>query len=403
VPDLDRCLLLTGATGFVGMEVLARLVERTDHHVACLVRARDDADAEARLRAVRESVFGDREAHADRMTALAGDLTQPRLGLGDRHDAVATHVRSIVHSAASVAFDLPLEESRAINVAGTERVLELAGAAPGLERFTYVSTAYVAGERRGTVGEDELAPEGRFRNTYERSKAEAEALVAARRDDLPVTVVRPSIVVGESTTGWTAAFNVLYAPLRAYAAGGYPVLPARRRAPVDVVPVDFVADAICALHEHPEAAGGTFHAVAGPEASSVGELVDLGARRFEQRAPRLVPPRLYDRFVAPLVRRRAPSTVRRQLERSSVYFPYFAVRTRFDDARARSLLDPLGIAPPPLRSYFDRLVDFAEAARWGRRPLGRADAAAASPPADARRPARRLSAGARRAPARAAR
>jgi thioester reductase-like protein len=386
VPVPDRSLLLTGATGFVGMELLARLVERTGHHVACLVRADDDADAEARLRGVREAVFGDRDAHAGRMTALAGDLTQPRLGLGERHDAVAARVGSIVHSAASVAFDLPLEESRAINVAGTERVLALAGAANGLERLTYVSTAYVAGERRGTVAEDELDTDARFRNPYERSKAEAEALVASRRDELPVTVVRPSIVVGESTTGWTAAFNVVYPPLRAFAAGAYPVLPARRRAPVDVVPVDFVADAICALHEHPEAAGGTFHAVAGRDASSVGELIVLGAERFGQRAPRLVAPAVFRRLVAPLLRRRAPRTVRRQLERSAVYFPYFAMRVRFDDTRARALLEPLGIAPPPLSGYFDRLVNFAEAARWGRRPIGRADAALASPAADARRP-----------------
>jgi thioester reductase-like protein len=385
VPVPDRCLLLTGATGFVGMEVLARLLESTDRHVTCLVRATDDADAEARLRGVREAVFGDREAHAGRTTALAGDLTEPRLGLGDRHDAVAARVGSIVHSAASVAFDLPLEDSRAINVAGTERVLALADAARGLERLTYVSTAYVAGERRGTVGEGELEPGGRFRNAYERSKAEAEALVTARRPELPVTVVRPSIVVGESTTGWTATFNVIYAPLRAFAAGAYPVLPARRRAPVDVVPVDYVADAICALHAHPDAAGETFHAVAGPDASSVGELLALGGRRFAVRAPRIVPPALYRRLIAPLVRRRASSAVRRQLERSAVFFPYFAMRTRFDDAGARALLGPLGIAPPPLRGYFDRLVDFAEAARWGRRPIGRADAAATSPAADARR------------------
>jgi thioester reductase-like protein len=389
VPVPDRCLLLTGATGFVGMEVLARLVERTHHHVACLVRARDDEDAEARLRVVREAVFGDREAHATRMTALAGDLTQPRLGLGDRHDAVAARVRSIVHSAASVAFDLPLEDARAINVTGTERVLDLAEVAGGLERLTYVSTAYVAGQRRGTVREHELDTDARFRNAYERSKAEAESRVTARGAELPVTVVRPSIVVGESTTGWTAAFNVLYPPLRAFAAGAYPILPARRRAPVDVVPVDFVADAICALHEHPDAAGGTFHAVAGQDASSVGELVSLGARRFEQRAPRLVPPQVYRRVVAPLVRRLGASTVRRMLERSTIYFPYFSMRMRFDDAGARSLLEPLGIAPPPLREYFDRLVDFAEAARWGRRPIGRARAAASSPPTVARRPVAR--------------
>jgi long-chain acyl-CoA synthetase len=97
---------------------------------------------------------------------------------------------------------------------------------------TYVSTAYVAGDRRGTAYEDDRET-GAFRNSYERSKHEAEALV--RSSTLPWTIARPSIVVGESTTGWTASFNVLYGPLRAFDAGAYPLLPARRRSPVDVV------------------------------------------------------------------------------------------------------------------------------------------------------------------------
>jgi long-chain acyl-CoA synthetase len=195
-----------------------------------------------------------------------------------------------------------------------------------------------------------------------------------RASDLPWTIARPSIVVGESTTGWTTSFNVLYGPLRAFSAGAYPVLPARRRSPVDVVSVDYVADAVAALARHPEAVGGTFHLTAGAQASSVGEIMSLATVRFDRPAPRLVPPRLYRRLVHPVLLRRVAPSTRRVLERSEVYFPYFAMRVRFDDARARALLEPMGIAPTPLGEYFGRIMEFAREARWGKRPLDRAAA-----------------------------
>ncbi len=364
----DRPILLTGATGFVGMAVLARLLA-AGHEVHCLVRAADDADADARLRAVLRRV---QAPTTGRAVAIAGDLTAPRLGLGERHDELAARVGTVIHSAASIAFDLPLGEARAINVEGTKRVLDFAAAVPGLQRVAYVSTAYVAGDRRGTVYEDEHRA-GRFRNSYERSKHEAEAVV--RGSSLPWTIVRPSIIVGESTTGWTASFNVLYAPLRAFSVGAYRVIPARRRAPVDVVPVDYVADAVAALARHPEAVGETFHVTAGAQASSVGEIMALTSGRFDHPNPRVVPPRAYRRLIHPFVMRRVASSTRRLLGRSEVYFPYFAMRLRFDDARTRALLEPMGIAPPPLRDYYERLIDFARAARWGRRPLDRQAAA----------------------------
>jgi thioester reductase-like protein len=370
----EGALLLTGATGFVGMEVLARFLERSDDHVVALVRADDDEHAAARLRATLEGACLDAGAHEDRVTALAGDLTAPRLGLGERWDELAQRVGAIVHGAASVAFDLSLEESRRINVEGTRRMLELAHACPGLTRFTYVSTAYVAGDRRGTVYEDDPGG-GRFRNPYERTKHEAERLVAACREDMEVTIVRPSIVVGDHRTGWTAAFNVLYTPLRAFEAGVIPVVPARRRSPVDVVPVDYVADAVHALAEAPEAAGQTFHVVAGDCASTVGEIVDLAAERFTSRQPRLVPPWLYHRVVAKIVEKRAPPSARRLLASNEVYFSYFTMRVRYDDARARAILAPRGIRAAPLSSYFDRLMDYAQAARWGRRAVARPRAA----------------------------
>jgi thioester reductase-like protein len=368
VPATERPILLTGATGFVGMTVLARLLA-DGHDVRCLVRACDDAEADARLRAVMARV---KAPQTGRAVAVAGDITSERLGLGDRHDEIAASVGTIIHSAASVSFDLPIEDARAINVQGTQRMMELARAVPDLERFTYVSTAYVAGDRRGTVYED-AHKAGRFRNSYERSKHEAEALV--RGSGLPWTIARPSIVVGERETGWTASFNVLYAPLRALSAGAYPVIPARRRAPLDVVPIDYVADAVAALTMHPEAVAGTFHLTAGEHTSTIGEVGEMAVEGLAQDPPRLVPPRIYKRVVHPLVVRRVTPSTRRLLERSEVYFPYFAMRQHFDDARSRALLAPMGIAVSPLPEYFGRLLEFARAARWGRRPLDRGEAA----------------------------
>jgi thioester reductase-like protein len=369
-PVPEGALLLTGATGFVGMEVLARFLERGDRHVVALVRAADDEEAADRLRATMQTSCGDADEYAGRVTAVAGDITLPHLGLGDRWGALAERIGAIVHGAASVAFDLSLEESRTINVAGTRQMLEFAAACPGLERFTYVSTAYVAGDRRGTVYEDDPGG-GRFRNAYERTKHEAECLVAAHRDEMEITIVRPSIIVGDHRTGWTAAFNVLYAPLRAFEAGVIPVVPARKRSPVDVVPVDYVADAVHALAQAPEAAGQTLHVVAGASASTVGEIVRLAGERFTARQPRIVPPRAYRAVIGKIVEKRAPASARRLLASNEVYFPYFEMRVRFDDARARAILEPRGITPAPLRSYFDRLMDYAQEARWGRREVAR--------------------------------
>src|SRR3954468_4714261 len=120
-------VLLTGATGFVGTEILARYLERTDRPVLVAVRARDDAEAAARLRATVEGICGAPGAYADRVTAVRADIEQPGLGLDPRtRDAVAEAVPDVVHSAASVSFSLPLDRSRRINVAGTEEVLRLA-------------------------------------------------------------------------------------------------------------------------------------------------------------------------------------------------------------------------------------------------------------------------------------
>ena len=383
-------VLLTGATGFVGMELLARYLQRTDRRVYVLVRAPNERAAATRVERALVCLFGFGHPYAARVTTVRGDVTRAGLGLRGRRDALAERVNEVVHSAASVSFDLDLQAARAINVAGTRRVLELAercqqrGA--GLRRFSYISTAYVAGQHRGCFSEDDLERGQRFRNTYEQSKFEAERMVTERRERLPVTVLRPSIVVGARDSGWTASFNVLYWPLRVFSRGGYAALPARGEAPVDVVPVDYVADATFALSQAPEAEGATFHLTAGADASSVGELVELASAFFKRPAPRLIDPLLYRRVLHPLLVRGArDERHRHSLRRTETFFPYFDMNVRYDDRRARVALRASGIEPPPLRTYFDRLVQFALAADWGRRELPRARAAELTRPASARR------------------
>ncbi|HEY2770963.1 MAG TPA: SDR family oxidoreductase [Solirubrobacteraceae bacterium] len=363
-------VLLSGATGFVGMELLARYLERTDRDVIALIRARDDAAARERLGNVLSNLFGWRaRAYAHRVEAVAADLVSPRLGISERrHDDLARRADTIVHSAASVSFALPLAEARAINLEGTRRMLELAERAQalgGLERYAHISTAYVAGTHEGRFAECDLDVGQRFRNSYEQSKFEAERLVRSWAD-IPFTILRPSIVVGDRRCGWTAAFNVLYWPLRAFSRGLFSTVPAVPSAPVDVVSIDYVADAIHELCESPGGLGETYHLTAGARASTIAEIARAASSYFRRPEPAVLPPREF----AALEAVRGGSAI----EGSSVYFPYFSVGTLFDDAATRARLEPVGIQVTPLGDYLDRLLDFATRSRWGKRPIARAEA-----------------------------
>jgi thioester reductase-like protein len=360
-------IFLTGATGLLGTAVLARLLERTERRVWALVRARDDEEAEVRVRAALAPLLADPDVPAGRVVAVAGDLERPGLGLpASVRDELAGRVSHVIHCAASVSFTLPLERAREINVDGARRVLELAEACSP-RRVTHVSTAYVAGTHRGVFTEDDHDVGQGFHNTYEQSKWEAEGLVRAHAERLPVQIVRPSIVVGEEHGGWTSSFNVIYTPLRAFVKGALPAIPARRRATVDVVPVSYVADAILALAlSDDEDACRTYHLTASERAGTVGELIALSSEHLHRPPPRVMSPRLYRHVLHPLLRARASGSRRRWLERGEVFFPYFSPAVRFDAARARAALEPAGLLPPELPAYFGELMDYALRTNWGK-------------------------------------
>jgi thioester reductase-like protein len=358
---MSRTVLLTGATGFLGMEVLARLLERGDVEVLALVRGDGEEEAQTRVDGVLHTLYENPAPElAERARAVAGDATAEGLGLSDadRREVIG-RVDAVLHCAASIAFDLPLDEAREINREGTRRVLELARDVQSLRRFVHVSTAYVSGDHAGRFCEDDLDVGQGFRNTYEQSKHETEQLLAEEAADLPLAIARPSIVVGESATGWTPTFNVIYWPLQAFSRGLLDRVPASPDGRVDIVPVDYVADALVALLDADVSE--TVQLVAGDGAVSNTELIELASTHFDRPEPHLVDP-----------------SEMPELEQANIYLPYFDVRAHFDDRRARELLEPQGIRPAPLPEYFGALLDYAAETRWGRRPVTREAAVAAT-------------------------
>jgi long-chain acyl-CoA synthetase len=338
---MSDALLLTGGTGFLGMELIARLLEAEDGpDIFLAVRG----DAEARIGEILGCLYDEPPEAADRLRPLHAELTESGLGLSANDRVlVAREVSRVVHCAASISFTLPLDEARAINVGGTRRVLELARELPALERFVHVSTAYVSGDMLGVFSEVDVGG-AQFRNTYEQTKLEAELAVTAA-DDLPSVVVRPSIVVGESDSGWTSAFNVLYWPLQAFARGVLREVPADPDGVVDMVPVDYVAEVIEHAVFEPGLAG-RIHAVAADQSLSVAELIDLVCSELNRKPPVLTEPG----SLPPDHPARA-------------FAPYFDVKTRFESRRVPPAPDP--------RDYLRALLDYGRAARWGKTPLSR--------------------------------
>ena len=381
--------LLTGTTGFIGSEVLRRLLLREpDRRVYALVRAASDADAARRGREVLFKLFFDDEAAtADakgRVRWVRGDLTRPGLGLASAvRDEIVAECDELIHAAASTDWDLPLDEAAAVNVAGVRAIAELAAQSargPRPARLVHVSTAYVAGRRAGVVHPDELpGPGGPFNNTYEATKVEAERFLRERMGEMPVTVVRPSIVVGDSGTGRTFNFNVLYFPIKLFYRGLLPVVPGRRSTTLDIVPVDYVCDALLALGRDPAAVGRTFHITADEDAMPLMEFADRIIAFFNERRvvqgqagsgqPPLRPPKL----IGPLrwrvlhwwLRRRLTERPRQQFDAFNLYLPYIMTDKRFVAASTRRALEGR-VAYPTIESYILRVAEYAVSREWGR-------------------------------------
>ncbi len=366
-------ILLTGATGAVGSELLQRLARRCDLNVNVLVR-RSDLDPVERVRALLD--------HAEIKASL--DVVEGDISLGpdfgvraDKLSHLQRRTTHIIHGAGSTSFTLPLTAARRANVDGSRNVLEFARGCPALECGAFLSTVYVSGKRLGEFAESDFGDAGLgFVNSYEESKAEMEDVISDAMGELPLILVRLSTVIGDSCTGRVRHFNTIHHAVRLLYSGLAPMIPGDPDEPVDIVSSDFVADAILHLVEHAPRPG-VFHVAAGRDSSnSLGDIIDetMSAiatyrpqwRKRTVEKPLIVDLDTYELFVKSVEETGNP--VLREATRSIRTFAYQLAHPKvFDTEQATANLGGNGIAPQPSLDFYPRVVKYCLDSNWGTR------------------------------------
>jgi len=368
---------ITGATGVVGSAVAGELLDRTDARLRLLIRARTPDELAHRLQALLRFWAVDQETARSRIEAIAGDTTLPRLGMPDAvFDRVARECSHIVHCAAAVRMNLPIEEARRSAVTATCNLVGLADACAGagtLAKVELVSTVGVGGRLEGAVPESWITVPRAYHNTYEQAKAEAEEYAAERiAGGLPATVHRPSMVIGDSQTGKIIHFQIFY-HLAEFLSGrrtlGFFPEPGPTR--LDVVPTDYVARAIVWSSGRRETVGRVLHLCSGPGAAlPLLALRDQIRARFARAghalpAARTVPPGFF-RAAIPVLKVFASTKARRALGTLPIFLDYLAERQEFANAGTVRTLAEAGIRLPEMKAVVERSLDYYFAERRSR-------------------------------------
>jgi len=347
----SETVFLTGFPGFIASRLLRRLGQDGARFLL-LVQPAFVARAQLELASIAQETGRSLSDFA----LLSGDITKPNLGLTPTDLETARAQSTIVFHLAAI-YDLAVARDLAmrVNVEGTRNVNEFTRSLPHLRQYHYVSTCYVAGRRADRIFENDLRCEAGFRNYYEETKYLAESEVESLKAELPVTIHRPAVVCGDSRTGETAKYDGIYYLIH-YLLKWPPVLSAFNIGNSDValnlVPVDFVVEAMAALARDPLAIGKTLQ-LADPNPLTTRELFDSISRCIAGRESRLTLPAalVHTSLMLPL----APKIT--GLPHSAV--PYFFLKQTYDTAESTALLKPHGIACPPFESYVQAIVDYA--------------------------------------------
>ncbi len=354
-------IFLTGSTGYIGAHVAANLLEAHDASLALLVRARDPHEAELRLwQALQLHMEFPRfyEFLQTRIRIFRGDLTTPQFGLAaDDYDRLIHMTDSVIHCAASL--NRKSEKSCLnVNLRGTLEVVQLAQRADhyhGLRRFSHVSTVAVAGVRKNeVVTEDKSIDWDRSDyDPYARTKKFCEHMIRQILPEVPRTIFRPSIVLGDSRFAQTTQFDMVKAFVFL---AGLPALPFRPTDKIDIVNVDFVADAIATLHQKEKPNYDTYHLSSGVGSQTFRELTSALAAEQSKRGPVFMPllERPFAAGVNSLSNRR--NSLGRGAALMKVFMPYLVWNTVFDNTRVTT---ELGRKPAPFSEYSYPLLKFS--------------------------------------------
>jgi thioester reductase-like protein len=354
-------IFLTGSTGYIGAHVASLLLERHSDRLNLLVRAKTEEEAHERLWHALQlhlSFEQVRDSLATRISVFRGDLTEPRFGLGAAdYTRLLGTTESVIHCAASL--NRKSEKSCLnVNLRGTLEVAQLARRARdahGLRRFSQVSTVAVAGQRSHEVVTEDASIDWNRSDydPYARTKKFCEHMIRELLPDVPRTVFRPSIVLGDSRRPETTQFDMV----RSFVfLAGLPVLPFRPDDRVDIVPVDYVAESIVALHQKANPAHEIYHLSSGTGSETFGKLT----RALAESAGKMEPfywPGLAPNFTA-LVNwlSNSRSAIGRGASLLKVFMPYLVWDTVFENSR---VVAEMGRAPEPFSKYCYPLLRFS--------------------------------------------
>lgn len=344
--------LITGFPAFAARRMIATLVANepaTRLHV--LAQAPFAAEAARFVAGL---------AAGARAEVVVGDVCDMDLGLSSReYRALSKDLTWIHHLAGTYWLGVEEADARRINVGGTRTVLELARDVGRLERVVYWSSALVSGDRSGTWYEEDLEAGQKFHNAFERTRFEAERLVRGAMRGLPITVLRPGMIVGDSQTGEIDKLDGPYYLLSLIAtntSGRRLPLLGNTAAPLHLVPIDYVVEAAWQVGRHAESAGRTFHLV-DPAPQIVREVLDAVADHAGTERPRGRIPRAIARAVL-----RTPGLAR--LGRGPLAFLDQLDHTvHYDQTNTARALAGSGLACPPVADYLGALVRHVRSVR----------------------------------------
>jgi thioester reductase-like protein len=343
--------LLTGFPGFLGTEFITRILRQTDDSFYVLVQEKFESLARQQIEAIEQSGPDLR----GRIQPVIGDITLPGLGLPA--DFSSSGITEVDHFAA--VYDLNVKETIAqrINVEGTRQVLDFLKTLPNLKALHYVSTCYVSGRVNGRFFESDLEKNQAFNNFYESTKHEAERLVRnAMREGLPAVIYRPAIVVGDSRTGATRKYDgpyfVMQWLLRQGSRALLPKLGNPSEFTLNLVPSDFVLDAMTHLSQQASSIGKTFQ-LADPRPHTIEEIVAILARDCGKSLISIPLPKGFAKFAVAAV-----PGLENWLGIPRGALDYFVHPTDYDTSETLRGLKNSGIECPDFGSYSRRLVEY---------------------------------------------
>ena len=340
--------LITGFPAFLARRLVQQIVSSDpDAQLTLLVSPTLLKESQPQISALRSA----------QLQVLTGDIVDMHLGLsGEEYQRICDEVTDIFHVGELSDLSVPREMIWRANVEGTRNIIELARDCTRLHRLNHYSSCYVSGERIGVIAEDELDLGQSFRNAYEETKFHAEKLLQRVNDALPISIYRPSSVVGDSQTGEIDRFEGPYYLGILLAMSPLVValpLPGDGTAPLNVVPVDFVTKGIWTLSRDPRAAGRTFHLV-DPNPMSARRAYEIIAEKEKKRLPRFS---VSAKAAEVMLRLPLLEKLSRPHRAAISYVNHLAI---YNCRNTLELLDGTGIHCPPLTSYLDKLIAYVQ-------------------------------------------